>query len=323
MERRAVAETRPWGSPRPAYAGAALIDPGVRSSASMFARIRSLWLAGGGALALTIVLSGVVAAATVLTALTVAPAPTTTVADTTATFEDTNGNGIDDDCETVVVADPVAEASAQAAVDANGDGTVSVTEAAHSDRTGGTNCNHGGYVSSVARGQCATPDTTTTSDESTAGAEDATDTTDAEDATETADAEDATETADAEDATQTADAADCTTDPTADPTAEQPTTCDAAPTTATTTADTGTADPATEDTAPNAHGKAVSEVAQSDAVGGKNCNHGGAVSEAAKKDHAADKEARDAAKAARAAERAAAKAARDAARHGKHHGKPG
>jgi hypothetical protein len=88
-------------------------------------------------------------------------------------------------------------------------------------------------------------------------------------------------------------------------------------------ADTGTADPATEDTAPNAHGKAVSEVAQSDAVGGKNCNHGGAVSEAAKKDHAADKEARDAAKAARAADRAAAKAARDAARHGKHHGKPG
>ena len=32
-------------------------------------------------------------------------------------------------------------------------------------------------------------------------------------------------------------------------------------------------------------GKAVSEVAQSDAVGGKNCNHGGAVSAAAKKDH--------------------------------------
>jgi hypothetical protein len=28
-------------------------------------------------------------------------------------------------------------------------------------------------------------------------------------------------------------------------------------------------------------------VAQSDAIGGKNCNHGGAVSEAAKKDHEA------------------------------------
>jgi hypothetical protein len=33
--------------------------------------------------------------------------------------------------------------------------------------------------------------------------------------------------------------------------------------------------------APNAHGVAVSEVAGSPAVGGKNCNHGGAVSEAA------------------------------------------
>ena len=39
------------------------------------------------------------------------------------------------------------------------------------------------------------------------------------------------------------------------------------------------------DTSPNAHGTAVSKVAQSDAVGGKNCNHGGAVSAAAKKDH--------------------------------------
>lgn len=44
-------------------------------------------------------------------------------------------------------------------------------------------------------------------------------------------------------------------------------------------------DQAPADTAPDAHGKAVSEVAQSDAVGGKNCNHGGAVSAAAKKDH--------------------------------------
>ena len=44
-------------------------------------------------------------------------------------------------------------------------------------------------------------------------------------------------------------------------------------------------DEAPVDTAPNAHGKAVSKVAQSDAVGGKNCNHGGAVSEAAKKVH--------------------------------------
>ncbi len=35
--------------------------------------------------------------------------------------------------------------------------------------------------------------------------------------------------------------------------------------------------------APNAHGKAVSKVAQDKtAIGGKNCNHGGAVSEVAK-----------------------------------------
>ena len=31
----------------------------------------------------------------------------------------------------------------------------------------------------------------------------------------------------------------------------------------------------------NGHGKWVSTVARSDAIGGKNCNHGGAVSEAA------------------------------------------
>ena len=77
------------------------------------------------------------------------------------------------------------------------------------------------------------------------------------------------------------------------------------------------------DTAPNAHGKAVSKVAQDkDAVGGKNCNHGGAVSEAAKKDQAA----KDAAKAARDEAKAAAKAERaknhadKAKSHGKKHG---
>jgi len=52
----------------------------------------------------------------------------------------------------------------------------------------------------------------------------------------------------------------------------------------------------------------------SDAIGGKNCNHGGAVSEAAKKDHDAAKAARDAAKAAREAAREARKAAREAAK---------
>jgi hypothetical protein len=285
----------------------------------MFARIRSLWLAGGGALALTIVLSGVVAAATVLTALTVSPPTTTTVADTTATFEDTNGNGIHDDCETDVVADPVAAASAQAAVDADGNGTVSVPEAAHSDRTGGTNCNHGGYVSQVAQGSCgATEPAGTTDEDSTEESTDG-----SVGADEAAEADEDADTNEVE----ADEPADCTTDETTDAAKPEAPTCDAAPTTTengdgTTDESTDQAAPA-EDPAPNAHGKAVAAVAHSDAVGGKNCNHGGAVSEAAKKDHAADKEARDAAKAAREAERAAAKAARDAARHQKHHGKPG
>jgi hypothetical protein len=79
----------------------------------MYSRIRSIWLAGGGAVALAIVLSGAVAAATVVTAL-VAPTsdPTVAVVDTSATFEDLDGNGIDDDCQTEVVANPEAAASA-------------------------------------------------------------------------------------------------------------------------------------------------------------------------------------------------------------------
>ena len=52
------------------------------------------------------------------------------------------------------------------------------------------------------------------------------------------------------------------------------------------------------------------EVAQSDIIGGKNCNHGGAVSEVYK-----------AANAEREAERLAAKEARQAARDAKIHGK--
>jgi hypothetical protein len=225
----------------------------------MFARIRSRWLAGGGALALTILMSGVVAAATVLTVI-VAPAPAAPVADTTATFEDLDGNGIDDDCQTAVVADPVAAASAATAADLDGDGTISVTEAAQSGRVGGTNCNHGGYVSAIA----------TASDEP----------------------------AEAETVAKDETPAECVTPVVAS---------SAAP-----------VDAPVVDPAPNAHGKAVSDVAQSDAVGGKNCNHGGAVSAAAKKDHDAAKSAREAAKAARDAAREARKLL-----HGeKHHGKP-
>ena len=52
------------------------------------------------------------------------------------------------------------------------------------------------------------------------------------------------------------------------------------------------------------------ELAQSDVIGGKNCNHGGAVSEANK-----------AAKAERDAAKLAAKEARQAAREAKTHGK--
>ena len=61
---------------------------------------------------------------------------------------------------------------------------------------------------------------------------------------------------------------------------------------------------------PKNHGAVVSVVAQSDAVGGKNCNHGGAVSEASHKDNEARKAARDEAKAARDAARAAKHAAK-------------
>jgi hypothetical protein len=233
----------------------------------MFARIRSMSLAGGGALALTLILSGVVAAATVLTVI-VAPAPAAPVADSTATFEDLDGNGIDDDCQAAVSADPVAAASAETAADTNGDGTISVTEAAHSGRVGGKNCNHGGYVSVIAK-------------------------------------------ASGEPAEAEADTEIKTTD-------ETPAEC-VAPAVGASVAPIAAI---VLDPASNAHGKAVSEVAQSDSVGGKNCNHGGAVSAAAKKDHDAAKAARDASKAARDAAREARKAARDAAKASKSHGKP-
>jgi hypothetical protein len=207
----------------------------------MISRLRSTWLAGSGALLLAVSISGVVAGATVLTAF---QAPTPAVVDTIATFEDLDGNNVDDDCQEAVEPNPTAEASAAAAVDLNGDGTISVSEAAQSDRTGGVNCNHGGYVSGVA------------------GAD--------EDAEDSEDAE----------------------EPAEEPAEES----------------------APEDLLANAHGKAVSAVAQDPAaIGGKNCNHGGAVSEVAKKDH-------DAARAEREAAKAAREAAREANKHGKKHG---
>jgi hypothetical protein len=181
---------------------------------------------------LVLSLSGIVAGATLVgdgSGDTVQPAdPPAGATDTTLTFEDVDGNGIDDDCqELAAAASPVVAAAALAAADLNHDGTISVSEAAQSGWTGGANCNHGGYVSGVA----TAPD----------------------DPTETS--------------------TDQTTD---SPPADCPVVVAPAP---------AAGDAAPADTAPNAHGKAVSDIAQSDAVGGKNCNHGGAVSEAAKKDH--------------------------------------
>ena len=106
---------------------------------------RSTWLGTIGALFLVLSLSGVAAGATPPDAVP------DEVVDTTETFEDIDGNGIDDDCQDVdAVADEDAAEAADMAVDANADGAISTSEAAHSDRIGGRNCNHGGYVSWIA-----------------------------------------------------------------------------------------------------------------------------------------------------------------------------
>jgi hypothetical protein len=259
----------------------------------MIRRLRTSSFAGIGAVLLALIVSGMVAAASILTAVA-APEPDQVgpaVVDTTGTFEDVNGDGIDDDCQAAVVANDAAAAAAQAAADLNGDGTISVSEAAQSDRVGGKNCNHGGYVSGVAHGSCG------------AGG-----------VSEPASAPESAPVS----APAPAPGSDCSTEDasTDSPTQDQPPTCDTAPTgdnTSTNTTD-------TTDT-PKNHGEVVSKVAQSGAVGGKNCNHGGAVSDASHKDNEARKAARDAAKEAAKAARDAAKAARDAAKAQKHAGK--
>ncbi len=240
----------------------------------MVTRVRSTWLAGGGAILLVLSLSGIVAGATLVgdgAGDTVQPAdPPAGATDTTPTFEDVDGNGIDDDCQDpAAAADPVAIADALKAADLNGDGTISVSEAAQSGWMGGTNCNHGGYVSGVAHvsgDECAAGGTTPTGDGESGDAVNAS----------TGGTTDASET----------DAATC--DP-ADPAETTETSTDGAPAVCPVVATPpASGDQAPTDTSPNAHGKAVSLVAQSDAVGGKNCNHGGAVSAAsaaAKKDH--------------------------------------
>jgi EF hand len=249
----------------------------------MVNRLRTGWLAGSGALVLVLAFSGVAMGAPLVT-------------ETTATFEDVNGDGVDDDCQEAAVEDTEAAAAAFAAADLNGDGEISVEEAAQSGWTGGVNCNHGGYVSQVAQADdeaCAEPESGDTG--------------------ETGD-----EVVDEE-----ADEADCeaTDEETADAEVAEEEACEevAAP------------EPETplDPTAPNSHGAWVSWVAGSEATGGKNCNHGGAVSEAAKKDQEAAKAERAAAKAERDAAKAERKAARDlkkqereAARAAKGHGKP-
>ena len=261
---------------------------------------------------LVLSLSGVVAAATVLTAIT-APVVDPTVpvvADTTNTFEDVNGDGIDDDCQTDVVADPVAAASAEAAADLNGDGQLSVSEAAQSGRTGGKNCNHGGYVSNVDRADsCDGSEPADTTDATETGADaDANEQGDEADSGD-ADSDEAKTGDEAAVETTTTDPTTCTEPETSDTT---PVVCPPAPVTTTPDATTTEATVPTLDLGPNAHGKAVAKVAHDKAaVGGKNCNHGGAVSEAAH-----DKAAKDAAKAARDAARALKHANKQ---HGKHH----
>ena len=221
-------------------------------------------------------------------------AAATLVDDTTpatlSTFEDLNGNGIDDDCETAVTADAAAVTAAMAAVDANADGVISVTEAAHSGWVGGKNCNHGGYVSWVAHNSADACDAA----EARGTDEDAADESDEDSdhaAIETLDRRGARRgrllrgAPDAEEADET--------DAAANDAARAA--CEAA-----LAAGTPLVLPVMTHV----------ELAQSDVIGGKNCNHGGAVSEANK-----------AAKAERDAAKLAAKEARQAARDAKAHGK--
>lgn len=273
----------------------------------MLTRLRTTGLAWAGTLIIVLAMSGVALGSVVLTA-DQAPVDESATVDTTATFEDLDGNGVDDDCQTDVVPDEEQAAAAEAAVDLDGDGTISVSEAARSDRTGGKNCNHGGYVSQVARGQC--------DDGTTEDADEATDDDqgqDGDEATEAEEAEEADE-ADEAEAAEPCEPAEETTDESTEEAAEE-TTCEevAAP----------VYDPA-KYSGPGGFGRYVSEVAQSDAIGGKNCNHGGAVSEAVRAAKEQIKAERDAAKAERKAERDAKKAERDAAKAerkaGKQHG---
>ena len=240
----------------------------------MVTRLRTTWLASGAALVMILAISGIAAGATVVgdsAPVVDSVEPLEGDTDTTLTFEDLDGNGIDDDCQDAeAVQDDAAVLAALTAADLNGDGILSVSEAAQTDWTGGPNCNHGGYVSGVARGSdCDEDAADETPDEGAPEGTEAGFDEDGADESEVSEAVESETTCD-EDAEEADDAA--------------PTTCEAAPEEP--ADEEGPVEETPEDTAPNAHGKAVSAVAQDKtAIGGKNCNHGGAVSEAAKKDH--------------------------------------
>jgi hypothetical protein len=222
------------------------------------------------------------------------------------TFLDANGNGIDDACETAVTPDSVAAAVAFTAADLDGNGTISVSEAAQSGWVGGANCNHGGYVSSVAKtstDSCdkadgSADDSNESADESNGHVTEGTSEDSRDQASDTSTTTASTTTA----STTITPCAQDTTDPSTDTTDPAPAVC---PVVAPVAPTTGTP---VLDTAPNAHGVALSTVAQSAAVGGKNCNHGGAVSAAAKAAHGLK------------ADNAAKRAAHLAKQHGKGHG---
>jgi hypothetical protein len=200
-------------------------------------------------------------------------------------WDDADGNGVADTCQEAVVADDAAAQAAFDLADLNGDGTISVSEAAQTGWIGGTNCNHGGYVSSVANAAADACDESATDESETE-----------ESVVEESVVETDCETA-SEETTEDPEAADEASEATCEPTVDEP-----------------TVDDPPVDESPNAHGKAVSAVAQSDAIGGKNCNHGGAVSEVAKGEHGHNG-------ADHAAIKAAKQAAKDAKQAAKTHGK--
>jgi hypothetical protein len=267
----------------------------------MFKRLRSSWLAGSGAMLLVLSIAGFVAAASIAKA---GVDPTVDPVTTTQGFVDVNDDGIDDTCQTDVVVSAEVGAGAASAADLNGDGQISVSEAAQSSFIGGSNCNHGGYVSGVAHACGAAVPLVAVAPSASAESSPAV----AEAPAASPSSSPAT--------TITSPTISCTTEADEAPETTLPAVC------ITPVAPVGpvapSASPAVDGTlttvvtvvtSPNDHGKKVSAVAHSTAIGGKNCNHGGAVSEAAHQ----DKAARDAAKAARTAARDAAKAARSAA----------